>query len=86
MIKNLLANARDMGLIPGLGRCPGGGYGNLLQYSCLGNPMDRGAWGATVHRGHRELDMTEQTQVYFWALGSFSIGAHVCFYASTPLF
>ena len=46
------ANARDikkMGLIPGSGRCPGGGNGNLLQYSCLGNPTERGAWWATVH-------------------------------------
>ena len=40
----------DLGLIPGLGRCPGSGRGNSLQYSCLGNPMDRGAWEATVHR------------------------------------
>ena len=40
---------RDMGLIPGLGRCPGGGHGNLLQYACLENPMDRGAWWARVH-------------------------------------
>ena len=37
-------NIRDVGLIPGLGRSPGGGRGNLLQYSCLENPMDRGAW------------------------------------------
>ena len=41
--------ARDLGLIPGLGRSPGGEHGNLLQYSCLENPMDRGAWLATVH-------------------------------------
>ena len=41
--------AGDMGLIPGLGRSPGGGHGNPLQYSCWGNPMDRGAWWATVH-------------------------------------
>ena len=49
--KNLPANAgdeRDAGLIPGLGRSPGGGHGNLLQYSCLENPMGRGAWWATV--------------------------------------
>ena len=39
----------DLGLIPGLGRCPGSGRGNSLQYSCLGNPMDRGAWWVTVH-------------------------------------
>ena len=39
----------DQGLILGLGRSPGGGHGNPLQYSCLENPMDRGAWQATVH-------------------------------------
>ena len=52
VVKNLPANAedvRDTGLIPGLGRSPGGGHGNLLQYSCLENPTDRGAWRATVH-------------------------------------
>ena len=51
-VKNLTANAgdlREVGLIPGLGRSPGGGRGNPLQYSCLENPMDRGAWWATVH-------------------------------------
>ena len=53
MVKNPLASAGDKsntGLIPGLGRSPGGGHGNPLQYSCLENPMDRGAWQATVHR------------------------------------
>ena len=52
MVKNPLANAgdvRDVGLFPGLGRSPGGGHGNLLQNSCLENPMDRGAWRAAVH-------------------------------------
>ena len=52
MVKNLPAKAgdlRDVGLIPGLGRYPGGGHGNLLQHSYLENPMDRGAWGAAVH-------------------------------------
>ena len=39
---------RDVGLIPGLGRSPGGGHGNALQYSCLENPTDRGVWQATV--------------------------------------
>ena len=43
-------NMRDLGLIPGLGRFPGEGNGNPLQYSCLENPMDRGAWQDTVHR------------------------------------
>ena len=53
MEKNLHDNARDIrevSSIPGLGKSPGGGHGNPLQYSCLGNPMDRGAWQATVHR------------------------------------
>ena len=49
VVKNPPANARDVGSIPGLGRSPGGGRGNPLQCPCLGNPMDRGAWGATVH-------------------------------------
>ena len=52
MVKNLAANtggARDMGLIPGSGRSAGRGSGNPLQYSCLGNPMDRGALWTTVH-------------------------------------
>ena len=53
MVKNPPANAgdiRDSGSIPGLGRFSGGGHGNPLQYSCLENPMDRGAWQATAHR------------------------------------
>ena len=52
VVKNLPAHAgdvRDMGLIPGSERSPGGGHGNLLQYSCLENPMDRGAWQPTIH-------------------------------------
>jgi len=52
VVKNPSANVgdiRDMGLIPGSGRSPGGGHGNSLQYSCLKNPMDRGAWQATAH-------------------------------------
>ena len=47
--KESACNAEDLGSIPGLGRSPGGGNGNPLQYSCLGNPMDRGAWWAIVH-------------------------------------
>ena len=57
MGKNLSANAGDAGSIPGLGRSPGGGNGNLLQYSCLGNSMDRGAWQAIVHGLAKELDI-----------------------------
>ena len=48
-VKNFSGNAGDMGLMPGSGRSPGEGNRNPLQYSCLGNPMDRGAWRATVH-------------------------------------
>ena len=58
VVKNLPANAGDSGSIPGLGKHTGGGNGNLLQYSCLENPMDREAWRATVHRIAKELDMT----------------------------
>ena len=51
------------GSIPGLGRFPGEGNGNLLHYSCLGSPMDRGAWWATYSPGGcKELDMTEVTE------------------------
>ena len=61
--KNPPSNAgdiRDAGSIPGLGRSPGGGKSNPLQYSCLENPMDRDAWQATVH-GAAELNMTKET-------------------------
>ena len=47
--KESACNAGDLGSIPGLGSLPGEGHGNPLQYSCLGNPMDRGAWWAIVH-------------------------------------
>ena len=47
--KNFACNAGDLGSVPGLGGSPGEGIGYPLQYSCLGNPMDRGAWQATVH-------------------------------------
>ena len=59
MVKNLPANARDAGSIPGSERSPGVGNGNPLQYSCLGYPMDRGAWRATVHGVAKELDTTK---------------------------
>ena len=61
VVKNLLANARDLreaGSIPGLGRSPEEGLGNPLQYSCLKNPLDRGAGQAIVH-GITDSDMTE---------------------------
>ena len=71
VVKSLTANGGDTDLILGLGKSPGEGSGNLFQYSCLGNPMDRGAWQVTVHgvtptltltlthtHTHKELDTT----------------------------
>ena len=65
-VKNPPTNAGDirhLGLIPGSGRSPGGGHGNLLQYSCLENSTDRGAWKATVH-GATESVMTEHIHTH----------------------
>ena len=65
-VKNPSANvgdAGDVGLIPGLGRSPREGNGTLLQYSCLGDPRDRGAWRAIVHRV-TELDMAERLSTH----------------------
>ena len=63
MVKESACNAGDLGSIPGLGRSPGGGHGNTLQYSCLENPRDRGAWWAAVYGVIQSwtLDMTEAT-------------------------
>ena len=63
MLKKLPANARDAGSIPGLGKSPGGGHGNPLQYSCLGNSMDRGTWQAIVH------GVTKDLMVYVESMG-----------------
>ena len=60
VVRNLPANEGDEGSISGSGRSPGEGNSSPLQYSCLGNPMDGGAWQATVHGGHKEPDTTEQ--------------------------
>ena len=64
VVNNLPANARDTrdtGSIPGSGRFLGGGHGSPLQYSCLKNPMDRGAWQANSAGGCKESDRTEVT-------------------------
>ena len=66
MVQNLPANAgdiRDAGLISGSGKSPGGGHGTPLQYSCLENPMDRGAWQATVHRVTKNWTLLKGTQI-----------------------
>ena len=63
VVKNPLANAggiRDADSVPGLGRSPGGRFGNPLQYSCLKNHMDRGAWQATVHTVAKSLTQLKQ--------------------------
>ena len=65
--EDLPANAKDIRdprLIPGSGRSPGGGNGNPLQYSCLGNPMDRGAWQATVHRVTKNQTWLKQLSMH----------------------
>ena len=65
--KSSACNAGDPSLIPGLGRFPGGGHGNPFQYCCLENPMDRGAWRATVHgiaRGGHDLALSFVLSIY----------------------
>ena len=67
VVKNLAANAgniRDVGLIPGLGRSPRGEHGNPLQYSCLDNPTDRGAWRAMVHRIAKSQTQLEEFSTF----------------------
>ena len=67
MVNNLPANAgdiRDTGLIPGSERFTGEGNGNPLQYSCMENSMDRGAWGGYSPLGGKESDMTEHTHIH----------------------
>jgi len=58
VVENLPANAGDVGSIPGSGKFPGEGNDNPIQHSCLGNPMDRGAWQATARGVAKELDTT----------------------------
>ena len=60
VVKNPPANAGSPGSIPGVGRCPGGGNDNPVQYPCLENPADRGAWWATIHGVIEESDTTWQ--------------------------
>ena len=68
-VKNPLASAGDAGLIPGSGRSSGEGNGNSLQYSCLENPIDGGAWYSPWD--HRELDTTERLHSHFLSLSCF---------------
>ena len=71
MVKNPPANAGDEGLIPGLRRSPGEENDKPLQYSCLGNPMDRGIWWAKVHgvaKSQTQLSSGQYTYIHFLAL------------------
>ena len=70
-VKEVACNAEDVGnegLIPGWGRSPGGGNGNLLQYSCLENSMDRGGWSSTICGVTKDSDTTKQLNTYTNAL------------------
>ena len=71
VIKNLPAKAGGVGLIPELGRSPGGGNGNPLRCSCLENPMDRGASQATVQGGHKKSDVTEHAHTLIKCINMF---------------
>ena len=98
VVKKLPANAgdvRDVGSIPGFRRSPGGGHDNLLQYSCLGNPMDRGAWQATVYGvGHNwsNLARMHTSILYLSIYATFSLSIHplmdtcVCYCCRVQLF
>ena len=78
MVKNPPTNAEDTGSVPGLGRSPGEGNGNPLQYSCLENLMDREAWQAIYSPwGHKELDMTEQLSKYSTSINNKKWGEKV---------
>ena len=68
MVKNLPTNAGDVDSVPAWGRPPGGGNSNPLQYSCLGNPMDRGAWQATVRGVSKSQTRLSRHTRYFWGL------------------
>ena len=65
VVKNLPDNAAEASWTPGCGRSPGEGHGNPLQYSCLGNPLDRGAWWATVHGVAKESDINNKNKKYY---------------------
>jgi len=98
LVKNPLANAGDLsdtGLIPGSGRSPEGGHGNLLYYSCLENPMDRGNWQVTIHRVTKnQNDWSHLAHIYLYLYngkkeskhfkGLWNV-LHLCFYFLFPI-
>ena len=71
---------------PGSGRSPGGGHGNPLQYSCLENPMDRGAWWAKSIEGCKESDMTERLSMHIYVCVCVCIYMHVCIHVWGRIF
>ena len=74
MIKSLPAMQEDLGLIPGSGRTPGEGNGNPLQYSCLENPMDGGAWRAIIHRvAKSQTQLSTNTYIHVYMQASPSL-------------
>ena len=86
VVKNPPANAgeaRDTGSISGSGRSPAVGNGNSLLYSCLKNSMDRGAWRATVHGGHKESDTSERLSMH---AGESRMGCHCSVASVSPQF
>ena len=88
-MKNPLANAGDIGVVgltPGLGGCPGGGCGNPLQYSCLENAMDRGAWRATVHRVTKSMAWLKQLSMHAVCALSFGFLNKVFHWVETFIF
>ena len=80
MIKYLPANAGDtIDAIPGSGRSPGGGNGNPLQYSCLENPMDRGAWRAIDPGTTKKSDATEHAHISLCSFYLYAIFIYLCY-------
>ena len=84
VVKNLPANARDTDVIPGLGRSLGEGNGNPFQYSCLGNPMDRGAWCATVHGITKDSNFVSSTtrtniSIRYYGRSQKGFGTHIIY-------
>ena len=73
VIKKPPTNVRDSGSIPGSGRSPGGGHGDPLQYSCLENPLDRGAWRATVHRVTQSWTRLKRLSTHAQFMNSFRL-------------
>ena len=89
MVKNSPVKAgdiRDAGSNPGLRRFPGGGHSNLLQYSCLKNPMDREAWWATVHRVAKSQTLLKRLNMHIVGKDHSTFGYHCSLYKVTNFF